>query len=74
MNHNKAQEKPKNETANACKVVNVGKETNKEQRKNDQAEILEQFKGGVSQKTPMVEDEHKEERDDTKLPSCWTNL
>ena len=74
VDHNEAEEKSENEAANTRKVVHVGKETDEEERHNDQTEILEQFEEGISQQTPMVEDEYYEEGDDTKLPSCRSNL
>ena len=76
VNHDETQEESEDEPTNALKVVHVGKETDEEERDDDQTEVhvLEQFDGGIGQQTPVVEDEHEEECDDSKLPCCWSNL
>ena len=74
VNHDEAKEESKDEPSDARKVVHVGKETDEEERDDDQTEILEQFDGGIGEQTPVVEDEHEEERDDSKLPCRWSNL
>ena len=60
VNHDETQEESEDEAADASKVVHVGKETDEEERDDNQTEVVEQFDGGIGQQTPEVEDEHEE--------------
>ena len=74
VNRAEAKKESEYEPADVSKAVHVEKETDEEEWDDDQTEILEQFDGGIGKQTPVVEDEHEEERDDSKLPCRWSNL